>query len=43
MIGLTFALYPIIRSGRQVHRMEGSLLLIAYAVITGLAFVLNPG
>jgi cation:H+ antiporter len=42
MVGLTFALYPIIRSGRQVHRMEGTLLLIAYAVITGLAFVVNP-
>jgi cation:H+ antiporter len=42
MVGLTFALYPIIRSGRQVHRMEGTLLLIAYAIITGLAFVVNP-
>jgi cation:H+ antiporter len=43
MIGLTFALYPIIRSGRRVQRREGLLLLAAYAIITGLAFVVNPG
>jgi len=42
MIGLTFALYPIMRSGRQVHRVEGTFLLAAYVIITGLAFVINP-
>ncbi|NDJ85645.1 MAG: calcium/sodium antiporter [Chloroflexi bacterium] len=43
MIGLTFALFPIIYSGRRVGRVEGSALLAAYIVITGIAFALNPG
>ena len=43
MIGLTFALYPIIRTGPHVGRREGMFLLTAYIVITALAFVANPG
>lgn len=41
MIGLTFALYPIIRSEQKIQRWEGILLLVAYLVMTGLAVILN--
>jgi len=43
MIGLTFVLYPILRSSKQVRKPEGLLLLLAYAAITAAAIVINPG
>jgi len=43
MIGLTFALIPIFITGNKVRREEGAILLVAYAIITGLAFAVNPG
>lgn len=42
MIGLTFALFPILRTERNISRLEGGLLLLAYIGITILAFVAAP-
>ncbi len=43
MVGLTMALVPIFTTGTAVSRREGIGLLIAYIIITGLAFVVGPG
>ncbi len=42
MVGLTLALVPIFTTGTAVSRREGIGLLIAYVVITGLAFAIGP-
>lgn len=39
MIGLTFALFPIMLSARKIQRWEGIALVSSYVVITVLAFV----
>jgi len=34
MVGITVLLWPFLRSGRQVNRIEGALLLVGYVAIT---------
>jgi cation:H+ antiporter len=41
MLGLTLALYPLMRAQHSLSRWEGGLLLAAYAGIIGLGIALN--